>query len=108
MSDPNPDRVQQARNAIQRVVEAARQGQARLNAYRQEKVALGAWLREHLFRQGGKGQQTRAGFSLRNALTVRCLRQRQEVHRNGGGHSSSAAAHALQRAVQAKDRRKHR
>jgi hypothetical protein len=85
------------------VVEAARQGQARLNAYRQERMALGDWLREHLFRQGSKGRQTRIGRSLRNAVTVRRLRQRQEVHRNGGGHSNTAAAHARQRAAQAKD-----
>jgi hypothetical protein len=106
VSDSNSDKGQQARNAIQRVVNVARQGQARLNAYRQETAALGTWLRSHLFRQGGKGQQTEAGRSLRSALTARRLRQRQEVHRNGGGYSSTAVVCTLQRAARAARRRK--
>jgi hypothetical protein len=103
----NLDKGQQPRNAIQRVVDVARHGQARLSAYRQETAALGTWLRAHLFRQGSKGKRTKVGRSLRNAVTVRCLRQRQEVHRNGGGHLSTSV-YALQRAAQAVDRNKKR
>jgi hypothetical protein len=105
MSDSISDQGRQARNAIQRVVEVARQGQARLNAYRQETAALGTWLRSHLFRQGSKGRKTKVGRSLRSAVMSRYLRQRQEVHRNGGGHSSTAV-YALQRAAQAIGRKK--
>lgn len=108
MSDSKSDKGQQARNAFHRVVEVARQGQARLNVYRQETAALGPWLRSHLFRQGSKGQRTRAGHSLRNAITARRLRQRQEVHRNGGGPSSPTAVYALQRVEQATGRNKKR
>ena len=107
MTKPNSDRGQQPRNAIQRVVDVARQGQARLSAYRRETAALGIWLRSHLFRQVSKGKRSRVGRSLRNAVTVRCLRQRQEVHRNGGGHLSTSV-YALQRAAQAVDRNKKR
>jgi hypothetical protein len=98
------DEDKQPRKAIQRVVEVARRGQARLSAYRQETAALGTWLRSHLFRQGRKGQQTEVGRSLRNAVTARRLRQRQEVHRNGN-RKSSTAIHSLQRAAQAVDRK---
>ena len=107
MTKSNSDKGQQPRNAIQRVVDVARQGQARLSAYRRETAALGTWLRSHLFRQGRKGQQTKVGRSLRNAVTARRLRQRQEVHRNGS-HRSSTAIYALQRAAQAVDRNKKR
>lgn len=107
MSDANSDTDQQPRNALQRVVDAARQGHARLSAYRHEKVALGTWLRSHLFRQGSKGQQTKAGRSLQSAVTARRLRQRQEVHRNGGQRSSTAL-YALQRAAQAVHQKKRR
>ena len=105
MSDPNSDTPQQNRSPFQRVVEVARQGQARLNAYRQETAVLGTWLRSHLFRQGSKAQQTNIGRSLRHSVSVRCLRQRQEVHRNGRGDSSTAI-HALHRATQAVHRKK--
>ena len=107
MSESNADKGRQASNAIRRVVEVARQGQARFNAYRQERVALGTWLRLHLFRQFSKGQQTKVGRSLRSAVAARRLRQRQEVHRNGDRHSSTAA-YALQRLEQAVDRKKKR
>ena len=96
---------QQHRHALHRVVEVARQGQARLSAYRQETAALGTWLRSHLFQQGSKGQQTKVGRSLRHAVTARRLRQRQEVHRNGS-RDSSTAVYALQRAARAIDRRR--
>ncbi len=105
MSDSGLQRRQQARNTIQRVVEVARQGQARLNAYRQETVALSGWLRSYLLRQASKARLTRVGRSLWGGLMVRHLRQRQEVYRNGGG-TSSAAAFALQRAEQATRRKK--
>jgi hypothetical protein len=104
MSESGPDKVNHAKSAIQRVVEAARQGQARLNA---ETAALGTWLRSHLFRQGSKGQRTEAGRSARSVVTARRLRARQEVHRNGGGHSS-VAARALQRVAEATGRKKDR
>jgi hypothetical protein len=104
MSDSNPDKKRQARGAIQRVVEAARSGQARLSAYRQERVGLGDWLRSHLFRQGKKGQQTRMGRSLRSALTARCLRERQQVYLNGGGERSGTAAQARRRAAAIRQR----
>lgn len=107
MSHSSSDEEQQPRNAIQRVVEVARRGQARLSAYRQETSALGPWLRSHLFRQGRKGQQTKVGRSLRSAVTARRLRQRQDVHRNYS-RQSSAAIYALQRAAQAVDRKKKR
>jgi hypothetical protein len=97
---------QQARNAIQRVVKVARQGQARLNAYRRETAALGIWLRSHLFRQGRKGRLTKVGHSLRSAVISRRLRQRQETHRNGGGPSSPAIVCTLQRVEQATRRKK--
>jgi hypothetical protein len=101
MSSSDPDKNQQARSAIQRVVEVARSGQARLSACRQETVALGDWLRSHLFRQGKKSQQTRVGRSLRSALTVRHLQERQRVHLNGGGERSGTAARARRRAAAA-------
>jgi hypothetical protein len=107
VSEPESDRAGQARHALQRVVAVARQGQARLNAYRQETVALGTWLREHLFRQGNRARQTRAGRFSRNAVTARRLRQRQEAHRNGGGQFSTTAAYALQRATRAASQRKN-
>jgi hypothetical protein len=107
VSEPDADRPGQARHAFQRVVAVARQGQARLNAYRQETAALGTWLREHLFRQGDRARQTRAGRFSRDAVTARRLRQRQEVHRNGGGHLSTTAVYALQRATRAASRRKN-
>jgi len=107
VSHSSSDEEQQPRNAIQRVVEVARRGQARLSAYRQETSALGPWLRSHLFRQGRKGQQTKVGRSLRSAVTARRLRQRQDVHRNCS-RQSSAAIYALQRAAQAVDRKKKR
>ena len=107
MSDPEAEKGQHARSAIQRVVDVARQGQARLNAYRQEASAgltplreLGAWLRSQLLRQGSKGQQAQAGRSLRSRVTARRLRQRQETHRNGA-KGSNAATYALQRVAQA-------
>lgn len=105
MSGSNFDKDRQPRKAIQKMVEAARQGQARLNAYRQEGSALGTWLRSHLFRQGGKGQQTKLGHSLRRAVRARRLRQRQAVHRSSRGHSSTAL-YALQRVTQAVYRKK--
>ena len=98
---------QQHRNALQRVVEVARRGQARLSAYRRDTAALGIWLRSHLFQQGSKGLQTKVGRSLRYAVTARCLRQRQEVHRNGS-RDSSTAVYSLQRAARAIDRKKKR
>ena len=104
-SDSEEDR--QRRNALQRVVEVARRGQARLSAYRQESVALGTWLRSHLFQQGSRGLQTKVGRSLRHAVTARCLRQRQEVHRNGS-RDSSTALYSLQRAARAIDRKRKR
>jgi hypothetical protein len=107
VSHSSHDEDKQSRNAIQRVVQVARRGQARLSAYRQETAALGTWLRSHLFRQGRKGQQTKVGRSLQSAVTARRLRQRQEVHRNGS-RQSSAAIYALQRAAQAVDRKKKR
>ncbi|GAB4536757.1 MAG: hypothetical protein Kow0063_22660 [Anaerolineae bacterium] len=107
MTDSDADQGRQTLSALQRVVEAARHGHARLNAYRQEKSALGTWLRSHLFRQGSKGQQTQVGRSLRSAVTARRLRQRQEVYRNGDRHSSTAF-YALQRAAQAVYRKKRR
>ena len=107
MSHSSSDEEQQPLNAIQRVFEVARRGQARLSAYRQETSALGPWLRSHLFRQGRKGQQTKVGRSLRSAVTARRLRQRQDVHRNYS-RQSSAAIYALQRAAQAVDRKKKR
>ena len=107
MSESSADKGPQPSNAIRRFVEAARQGQARLNAYRQETVALGTWFRLHLFRQFSKGQQTKVGRSLRSAVAARRLRQRQEVHRNGDRHLSTAA-YALQRLEQAVDRKKKR
>jgi hypothetical protein len=103
VSHSNSVEDKQPRNAIQRVVEVARRGQARLSAYRQETAALGTWLRSHLFRQGKKGQQTKVGRSLQSAVTARRLRQRQEVHRNGS-RQSSTAIYARQRAAQAVDR----
>lgn len=106
MSDSSPDKNQGARSAIQRVAEVARQGQARLNAYRQETAALGTWLRSHLFRQGSKGQQVEVRRSLQNTLTPRRLRERQRVHRNNGGGHSSTAIHALRRAAQAVRRKR--
>ncbi len=106
MSESKTNGGQQSRNAIQRVVAAARQGHARLHAYRQETAALGTWLRSHLFRHGGKGRLTKVGRSVRSSVAARCLRQRQEVHRNGGGHSSTAGTYALQRAAQAARRKK--
>jgi hypothetical protein len=103
-SDSEED--QQHRNALQRVVEVARRGQARLSsAYRQETAALGIWLRSHLFQQGSKGLKTKVGRSLRYAVTARCLRQRQEVHRNGS-RDSSTAVYSLQRAARAIDRKR--
>jgi len=107
VSHSNSDEEIQPRNAIQRVVEVARRGQARLSVYRQETAALGIWLRSHLLRQGRKGQQTKVGRSLRSAVTARRLRQRQEVHRNGS-RQSSTAIYALQRAANALDRRRKR
>jgi hypothetical protein len=107
VSHSNSDEDRQPRNAIQRVVEAARRGQARLSAYCQETAALGTWLRSHLFRQGRKGRQTKVGRSLRSAVTARRLRQRQEVHRTGS-RQSSAAIYALQRAAQAVERKRKR
>lgn len=98
---------QQHRNPLQRVVEVARRGQARLSAYRQDTAALGTWLRSHLFQQGSKGRQTKVGRSLRYAVTARCLRQRQEVHRNGS-RDSSTAVYSLQRAARAIDRKSKR
>jgi hypothetical protein len=103
----NSEEGQQSRNAIQRVVEAARRGHARLSAYRQETTALGTWLRSHLLRQGSKGQQTKVGRSLRYSVAARRLPQRQEVYRNGGRYSSTSI-HALKRAAQAIDRSKKR
>jgi len=105
VSHSSSDKDKQPRKAIQRVVEVARRGQARLSAYRQETAALGTWLRSHLFRQGRKGQQTEVGRSLRNAVTARRLRQRQEVHRNGNRESSTAIC-SLQCAAQAVGRKK--
>lgn len=105
MSYPKSGRDNQPRKAIQRFAEVARRGQARLSAYRQETSALGTWLRSHLFRQGEKGQQTKMGHSLRNAVAARRLRQRQEVHRNGNSSESSTAIHSLERAAQAIDRK---
>ena len=107
MINSDSEEDQQHRNALQRVVEVARRGQARLSAYRQETAALGIWLRSHLFKQGSKGLQTKVGRSLRYAVTARCLRQRQEVHRNGG-RDSSTAVYSLQRAARAIDRRRKR
>jgi len=107
VSEPSADKGPQHSNAIRRFVEVARQGQARFHAYRQETVALGTWLRLHLFRQFSKGQQTKVGHSLRSAVAARRLRQRQEVHRNGDRHLSTAA-YALQRLEQAVDRKKKR
>ncbi len=107
MSHSNSDENRQPRNAVQRVVEVARRGQARLSVYRQETVALGTWFRSHLFRQGRKGQQTKVRRSLRSAVTARRLRQRQEVHRNRSPQSSTAI-YALQRVANALDRRKKR
>jgi hypothetical protein len=100
-SDSTSHRDRQVHKAIQRVFEVARQGQARLNAYRQETAALGTWLRLHLFRQGRKGRLTKMGHSLRGAVTARRLRQRQETHRNGGGPSSTVIVYALQRVERA-------
>ena len=105
-SDSTSHRDRQVHRAIQRVVKVARQGQARLNAYRQETAALGTWLRLHLFRQGRKGRLTKVGHSLRGAVTARRLRQRQKTHRNGGGHSSTAIVYALQRVEQATRQKK--
>jgi hypothetical protein len=105
VSGSNFDEDRQPRKTIQRVVEAARHGQARLTAYRKEGSALGAWLRSHLFRQGVKGQQTKLGHSLRRAMIDRRLRQRQAVHRSSSGYSSTAL-YALQRASQAVYRKK--
>jgi hypothetical protein len=105
VGDSGADRTQPARDVIQRVVEAARHGQARLNAYRQDKGVLGTWLRSHLLRQGGKGQRTRLGRAIQSVLTARRLPQRQAVHRNGGGHRSTTATHALKRAAQAAGRK---
>ena len=107
MINSDPEENQQHRNTLQRVVEVARWGQARLSAYRQESAALGTWLRLHLFQQGGKGLQTKVGRSLRHSVTARCLRQRQEVHRNGSGDSSTAV-YSLQRAARAIDRKRNR
>lgn len=107
MSHSNSGEDIQPRNAIQRVVEVARRGQARLSVYRQETAALGTWFRSHLLRQGRKGQQTNVGRSLRSAVTTRCLRQRHEVHRNGS-RQSSTAIYALERVANALDRRKKR
>ena len=104
-SDSEDD--QQHRSALHRVVEVARRGQARLSVYRQETAALGIWLRSHLFQQGSKGLQTKVGRSLRYAVTARCLRQRQEVHRNGS-RDSSTAVYSLQRVARAVDRRSKR
>jgi hypothetical protein len=101
VSDSTADRNKQARGAVRRVVEVARRGQACLDAYRQETVALGTWLRSHLFRQGSKSRQTRAGQLLRRALAARRLQERQQVYRNGGGGRSSSAARALRRAAEA-------
>ena len=98
MSDSIPEKSKRTRSAIQRVVEVARRGQAR---YRQGTAALGTWLRSHLFRQGGEGWRTRASCSLQRALTGRCLRQRQRVYHNGGGHYSTSAARSLHRAARA-------
>jgi len=102
MSESGPDKMNHARSAIQRMVEVARQGQALWNA---ETAALGTWLRSHLFRQGSKGQRTEVGRSARTVVTARRLRERHEVHRNGGGHSSTAAR-ALQRVAEATRRKK--
>jgi hypothetical protein len=104
-SDSEED--QQHRNALQRVVEVARRGQARLSVYRRETAALGTWLRSHLFQQCSKGLQTKVGRSLRYAVTARCLRQRQAVHRNGS-RDSSTAIYSLQRAARAIDRNRKR
>jgi hypothetical protein len=109
VSPSGVDKDRQARKAIQRVVDVARRGQARLSAYRQETAVLGTWLRLHLFRQGRKGQQTKkVERSLRNAVAARCLRQRQEVHRNGNGGQPSTAIYFLQRASQAVDPKEKR
>lgn len=107
MINSDTEEYQQRRNALQRVVEVARRGQARLSAYRQDTAALGTWLRSHLFQQGSKGLQTKVGRSLRYAVTARCLRQRQEVHRNGS-RDSSTAVYSLQRAARAIDRKSRR
>lgn len=107
MSHSNSGRDRQPPSAIQRVVEVARRGQARLIAYRQETAALGTWLRSHLFRQGKKGQQTKVGRSLRSTVTARRLRQRQEVHRNGS-RQTSTAIYSRHRAAQAVGREKKR
>ncbi len=106
MSEVESDKSQRTRRAVHRVVEVARRGRARLNAYRQETAALGTWLRSHLFQQGGKGQQTVAGRLLRTALAARRLRERQQVYRNGGGGRSSTAAQARQRAAEAVRRKR--
>jgi hypothetical protein len=98
--DSNSEEGQPSRTAIQRVVEVARRGHARLSAYRQETTALGIWLRSHLLRQVSKGQQTKVGRSLRYSVAARRLPQRQEVYRNGGRYSSTSIQ-ALKRAVQA-------
>ena len=98
MSDSSPKKNQRTRNAIQRVVEVARRGQAR---YRQGTAALGTWLRSHLFRQGEKGWRTQVGRSLQQALAVRCPRERQRVYYSGGGGRSSMAAQALCRVTEA-------
>ena len=105
MIDSDSEEDQQHRNALHRVVEVARRGQARLSAYRQETAALGTWLRSHLFQQGSKGLQTKVGRSLRYSVTARRLRQRQEVHRNGN-RDSSTAVYSLQRVARAIDRRR--
>ena len=107
VNESNSDKSQRARRAVRRVVEAARRGQARLNAaYRQEAAALGTWLRSHLFRQGKGGRRTQAGRSLRGALTARHLRERQRVYHNGGGGRSSTAAQARRRAAEAVRRKR--
>ena len=103
MSDPDADKGQPARNALQRVVEAARQGASAGLAPLQ---GLGTWLRSQLFRQGSKGQRAQAGRWLRSGVTARRLRQRQETHRNGAMRSN-AATYALQRVRQAVRRGKH-
>jgi hypothetical protein len=103
----NSEEGQPSHNAIQRVVEAARRGHARLSAYRQETTALGTWLRAHLLRQVSKGRQTKVGRSLRYSVAARRLPQRQEAYRNGGRYSSTSV-HALRRAAQAIDRSKKR
>jgi hypothetical protein len=102
------EKNKQARSAIERIGQVARRGQARFNSW-QGKETLVAWLRAqraHLLHREGEDRRIQARRSLKEGIAARYLPARQQVHQNGGGEHSSAAAQALERVKEAVRRKK--